>query len=250
MVAIPALIQTEGKRWSGVVMTPSKAATFALVAKRLTAPAAKARYLAVQAKTGVPWFAIAVIHERECSQNWNGGLAQGDPWNKKSVHVPAGRGPFASWEDAAYDALVNCAPKAARWTDWSAGGLLTVLEEYNGLGYATRGVPSPYIWAGTNEYKSGKYVRDGVYDPLAVDSQLGCAGLLIAMMQIDSTIKVGVMTTVAAPAPTARISSAKPAIPVVASPSIVPTSPSVTNPTPGSIGATLASVFSHLFSHL
>ena len=151
-------------------------------------PRAKARYQAVSAKTGVPWAFIAVAHERECSQDWTGSLAQGDPWNRVSVHVPAGRGPFKSWEDAAVDALVNCAPHAARNEDWSIGGTLAMLEQYNGLGYAARGRPSPYIWSGTDQYVSGKYVRDGVYDPNAVDSQLGCAGLLLAMMALDPTI--------------------------------------------------------------
>ena len=78
----------------------------------------------------------AVVHERESSQNWNGSLAQGDPWNLVSTHVPAGRGPFKSWEDAAVDALVNCHPFAARNMDWSIGGTLTMLEQYNGLGYS------------------------------------------------------------------------------------------------------------------
>jgi hypothetical protein len=79
----------------------------------------------------------AVVHERESSQNWNGSLAQGDPWNLVSTHVPAGRGPFKSWEDAAVDALVNCHPFAARNMDWSIGGTLTMLEQHNGLGYST-----------------------------------------------------------------------------------------------------------------
>jgi lysozyme family protein len=69
--------------------------------------AAKQRYITVSLKTGVPWFVIAVIHERESSQSWFASLAQGDPWNKVSVHVPAGRGPFQSWEEAAIDALVD-----------------------------------------------------------------------------------------------------------------------------------------------
>ena len=96
---------------------------------------------------------IAAIHERESSQNWFASLAQGDPWNRVSVHVPAGRGPFKSWEEAAIDALAHCAPYAARNRDWSVGGTLTMLEQYNGLGYAARGVPSPYLWAGTDQYR-------------------------------------------------------------------------------------------------
>jgi lysozyme family protein len=44
--------------------------------------------------------------------------------------------------------------------------------------------------SGTNQYASGKYVRDGVYDPNAVDGQLGCAGLLMAMMELDCCASV------------------------------------------------------------
>lgn len=185
---LAALRRLNAERWAGAKLTRPG---FASVAKSLVAPSAKTRYLRVQNKTGVPWFFIAVAHERESGQRWDRSLAQGDPWNAVSVHVPADRGPFASWEEAAIDALVNCAPHSAANIDWSPGGLLTALEQYNGLGYATRGLPSPYIWSGTNQYKSGKYVRDGVFDPNVVDSQLGCAGLLIAMMTLDTSIRIG-----------------------------------------------------------
>lgn len=227
MTDLVALKAANAKRWA--VAKPTR--SFAGVAKRLVAPEAKARYQAVEAKTGVPWFFIAVAHERESSQNWNGSLAQGDPWNKKSVHVPAGRGPFSSWEAAAVDALVNCAPFAARNKDWSIGGLLTMLEQYNGLGYASRGRPSPYVWSGTDQYISGKYVRDGVYDPSVVDQQLGCAGLLMAMMALDPTITFGVPVPPPKPAPAPA----------------APSKPSVTNPAPGSLGAFIASIFAAIF---
>ncbi len=182
MDIVKSLSRANGERWDKATLTDE----FGPAARRLVA--AKARYHAIAKRTGVPWAIIAVIHERESSQNWSRSLAQGDPWNQVSVHVPAGRGPFASWEDAAVDALVNCAPHAARWQDWSIGGALTLLEQYNGLGYARRGVPSPYVWAGTDQYRAGKYVRDGLYDPRAMDRQPGCAGLLKAMMEIDPTI--------------------------------------------------------------
>jgi lysozyme family protein len=56
-----------------------------------------------------------------------------------------------------YDALVNCPSKAAKNTDWSVGGTLTLLEQYNGLGYANNRVPSPCTWSGTDQYKAGRY---------------------------------------------------------------------------------------------
>ncbi len=185
-----ALITKNAARWSAAKLT--RGPEFAPVAKRLFAT--KARYQAVAAKTGVPWFVIAVIHQRESSQNWGGSLAQGDPWNRVSVHVPAGRGPFNSWEDAAVDALVNCAPHAAKWNDWSTGGTLTLLELYNGLGYSNKGLPSPYVWSGTDQYRSGKYTSDNHFDPDAVDKQLGCAGLIMALKALDPSITFGPVT--------------------------------------------------------
>lgn len=164
------------RRWDQCKVSADKGPAFKQVADRLMD--AKARYQVVEARTKVPWWFIAVVHEREASQNWKSSLAQGDPWNRKSTHVPEGRGPFKSWEDAAYDALVNCPPYAARNTDWSPGGALTMLEKYNGLGYYRKGLPSPYVWAGTNQYTKGKYVADGVYNPDVVDTQPGVAGLL------------------------------------------------------------------------
>jgi lysozyme family protein len=120
MVDLVALRAANASRWAHAKLT--RGPEFTPVALRLAAAAAKERYLAVSARTGVPWFVIAVIHQRECAQSWAGSIAQGDPWDRKSTHVPAGRGPFKSWEDAAVDALVNCAPYAARNKDWSIGG--------------------------------------------------------------------------------------------------------------------------------
>jgi lysozyme family protein len=225
MTDIAALKTTNARRWASARLTRD----FSVVARHLVSPDARSRYQAVAAKTGVPWVFIAVIHERECSQDWTGSLAQGDPWDRVSVHVPSGRGPFKSWEEAAIDALDNCAPYAGRNKDWSIGGLLTKLEEYNGLGYAARGEPSPYLWAGTDQYRSGKYVRDGVYDPNAVDSQPGCAGLLMAMMAADPTIPL-------AQTPLVRVAPKEPA-----------PKPSVSRPAKGSVGAWVVSLLSSIF---
>ncbi len=182
MTDLVALKAANAKRWADAKVTRN----FASVARALVAT--KARYQAVQKLTGIPWEVIAVIHEREASQLWDAQLGQGDPLNAISVHVPKGRGPFKTWEDGAVDALTKCRPFAAANRDWSIGGILTVLEQYNGLGYANRQLPSPYIWSGTDQYKSGKYIRDGVYDSQVIDVQLGCAGLLLAMAALDRTM--------------------------------------------------------------
>lgn len=192
MTDIVALKAKNAARWQAAQIKAALIEAVDHVALRLIADNAKAQYVAVQAATKVPWFFIAVAHERESSQSWTASLAQGDPWNRVSIHVPRGRGPFPSWQAAAIDALTNCGPYAARWTDWTVGGLLTLLEEYNGLGYAAHGVPSPYVWASTDQYHSGKYVADGHYDPNAVDSQIGCAALLKRMMAHDASIQFAV----------------------------------------------------------
>lgn len=190
MLDVNALKAANTVRWDSAKVTRN----FSAIVDDLVE--AKSRYKAVEAKTGVPWFVIAVIHERESSQNWSRSLAQGDPISRVSTHVPAGRGPFATWEAAAIDALVNCGPYLARkkWRD--AGEVLTNLELYNGVGYANKGRPSPYLWAGTNQYVSGKYVADGVYDPNHVDTQPGCAGMILAMMALDPSIKMDGMVSV------------------------------------------------------
>lgn len=206
------LIQANAARWRNARLT--RAAALAAAARRLVT--AKARYQAIAARTGVPWFVIAVIHEREAAQDFSASIAQGDPWNRISIHVPKGRGPFASFEEAACDALIGCAPHAASWRDWSSGGSLTLLEQYNGLGYFNRGLPSPYVWAGTDQYVKGKYIRDGLFDGEAVDRQLGCAGLLRAMMQIDQTIAFAGGVSIAPPAkppPDSRLSRTPPVSP-------------------------------------
>lgn len=221
-----ALIDKNAARWKVAKLT--RAAEMTPVAKRLVA--AKARYKAVEAKTNVPWFIVAVIHQRESSQNFERSLAQGDPWNAVSTHVPKGRGPFPNWEAAAIDALVICPPHAAQWTDWSPGGAMTLLELYNGLGYCSRGLPSPYVWSGTDQYAKGKYVSDGVFDPNAVDKQLGCAGLLLAMQVVDPTIHLGAVAE---------------HLPVTPVPPVVP-KPMTPPPQPGwlaALGHAIASIF-------
>ena len=186
MADLAALRMLNAKRWDKAKLVPARAAEFKAPAQK--AVANRARYETIEAKTGVSWLFVAVSHYRESSQNFAKGLAQGDPWNQVSTHVPAGRGPFASFEDAAVDALVNCAPFAARNTDWSIASMLSLLEQYNGLSYANAGRASPYIWSGTDQYTIGKVVVDhGPIEPI-VDKQLGCAGLIMTMMALDGSI--------------------------------------------------------------
>src|SRR5580658_1052004 len=65
-------------------------------------------------KCGVPWYVIGALDCREEDFNHNGYLGNGDPLDKPTVHVPAGRGPFATWALGASDALML--------NDWSKLG--------------------------------------------------------------------------------------------------------------------------------
>jgi lysozyme family protein len=183
-----AMIAANAERFARAKIKPEWQASIDKTAKRLVAD--KARFLEVEKQDGVKWFAVAIIKEREAGADpaFKRNIAQGDPWNEKSTHVPKGRGPFPNWDAATHDALVDCAPYAGRWHDWSIGGTLTILEKYNGTGYAARGLPSPYIFSATNIYVRGKYVRDGAFDPNYVDQQIGCAALLLAMQKLDASV--------------------------------------------------------------
>lgn len=201
MTDVAALIAKNGQRWGNMHIRAARLEAFDATARRLCASSAKSRYQSIALATKVPWWVIAVIHEREASgpPHWDRSIAQGDPLNHPSIHDPAGRGPFLNHpsdppgQDAFYrgalDALIDCPPYAARWKDWTAGGTLTLLEEYNGLGYAIRGVPSAYVWSGSDQYVSGKFIADHVYRAGVLDVQEGCAPLLSRMMAFDFSIR-------------------------------------------------------------
>jgi lysozyme family protein len=173
--------QQLAKLWDAATVTNRN--EVAPVAKRLVA--AKTRYQGVEAKTGVPWWMIAAIHEREASQDWNAQLAQGDPLHKVSTNEPI-MGPFDTWEEGAIAALKH--DKLTSVTDWRLEKVLHYQEAYNGWGYFFKGVPSSYVWAGTKAQKPGKWIRDHVWDPSYWDKQLGCAAMLKVMMEIDPSI--------------------------------------------------------------
>jgi lysozyme family protein len=188
MTNITSLIAANAVRWGKCEITPSRLSSVNKVAQQVVSH--KATYAEIEADTGVPWWAIGVIHYREADLNFNDSLAQGDPWNHVSRHVPKGRGPFKSFRAAAIDALVHCPPYAGRWKDWTVGGALTLFEEYNGLGYELyHHEASPYVWAATNQEQRGKYEGDGHWVASAWDAQIGCAALLKAIEALDKTVK-------------------------------------------------------------
>jgi len=146
----------------------------------------KDRYVKVSEMCGgVPWEFIGVTHLRESNLNFQKNLHNGESLSVKTRLKPRGRGPFSTWEESAYDAL--CVLKGLdKIKDWSDERMAYELERYNGFGYANKGLPSPYLWAGTTIYKKGKYVSDGVYDSSHVDNQLGCFAVVLRIRQLQN----------------------------------------------------------------
>src|SRR5215472_927317 len=139
----------------------------------------KARYQTIEHETGVPWYMVAVLHERESNANFERQLGQGDRLDRKSVNAPKGRGPFKDFEASAYDALVTL-KHYDKIEDWRLEKILYYSEKYNGWGYwQYHGkMPSPYIWGATSVQTPGKYVADGKWSSTTMDQQVGCAAML------------------------------------------------------------------------
>lgn len=157
----------------------------------------KAVYQDIEASSDVPWPMTAVIHRRESNANFSRYLGNGQRLNQVTTIAPRGRGPFTgpnAFKDGALDAFkvdgLSSVP------DWRLEKILYYLELYNGFGYANRGLPSPYLWGGTNIQKPGKYGTyvnghfvDNAFDPHIMDSQPGCAPLLSMITKVDPSVQ-------------------------------------------------------------
>jgi lysozyme family protein len=140
----------------------------------------KARYSGVEKSTGVPWFVVAILHYMDSSLDFRRYLGNGDPLNAPTVSVPAGRGPFSSWEDGARDTLQL--ERMGDVQNWSIARILFELEKSNGFGYRRHQINTPYLWNCTPHYAKGQYVGDGRFDPEAVAPKCGGAVLLKRLM--------------------------------------------------------------------
>jgi lysozyme family protein len=156
--------------------------------------AGEQRYRAVEAQVGVPWFFIGALHMRESGCDFNGVLHNGEHiigTGKKTSLVPAGRGPFNSWEESAIDALMM--KDLDKIEEWPIERMGFESERYNGFGYVNKGVNSPYVWAGSNHEQKGKYVADGKFDPNAEDRQIGTMTVLRELANLRPDIKQAIM---------------------------------------------------------
>lgn len=142
-------------------------------------------------------YILGAIHFKEASCNFAGVLHNGEKiigTGKKTRLVPAGRGPFVTWEEAAIDAIrMNPKRWAGLYTSRDIGKILYALERYNGTGYisgAGKSENSPYLWASSNIGldNKGKYVADGKFDPNA--TQLKTVGAAVIIKELFRAGKI------------------------------------------------------------
>jgi lysozyme family protein len=174
------------KWWNAMVIKPSRLHEFTALAQ--FAFAHKQIYVDIEKASGVPWYLIAVLHRRESDADFRTYLGNGDRLNRRTTHVPRGRGPFPTFQAGAKDALHLDGLDSVK--DWRLEKVLYYCELFNGAGYSLRGLPSPYVWGGSNIQRPGKYVSDGVWSSSAWDGQPGCAPILQIIAKIDPTVQL------------------------------------------------------------
>jgi lysozyme family protein len=189
---LPPKPATEYDRmWTAMQILPAHQAVIDRDAAKILVN--KVQYEGVSQQNGVPWFVIGLIDQMEAGGGCKAHLHNGDPLSGRTIHVPAGRPPAPAeppftWEQSALDALQY--EGFDKIKAWPLAAIAGALEKYNGMGYHNKGVPSPYLWSFSNQYKSGKFVKDHVYDPNAVSEQAGAMPILKALTAQDPSINV------------------------------------------------------------
>ena len=147
----------------------------------------KRRYQAITDATKVPWIFVGIVHHLEADLSFGSHLCNGDPLVSRTIHVPRGRpvagSPPFTWEESAIDTMKLLGlDKVLSWN--LPEQMLYRVEGYNGFGYCRYGINSPYLWAGTNHYSSGKFTDDGIFSPNAVSKQIGAVPVLRSLIGI------------------------------------------------------------------
>lgn len=153
-------------------------------AKRLIGFIDANRYKAGCDECGVPQKDASASFEREASSNFRDSPAQGDPIDEVSRNVPRGLGPYATWVAAQVKAYQIDGLDKIGLQNWTWARSCYEWELFNGFGYRSHGIHSPYLWAGSNIYTRGKYVADGVWSSSAIDAQLGVIPMMYRIAQL------------------------------------------------------------------
>ena len=158
----------------------------------------KAIYEDLSQKAGVPPELIAVLHYREGTDDYLNGrfniyLHNGEKLGQTTTYRPAGK-LFYDFEAAALDAFRDKQIIISQYSlSSSTRDIVTMMsfaEAYNGMGYYNNNHVNPYLYSGTNQYTSGKYIEipngssgtKSVYDSNLVDEQIGVYLLLDSLL--------------------------------------------------------------------
>lgn len=179
--------------FNSCVIAPGKQSSVDWYVDKLTSPKYRAAYEKVEEIVCVPWYFIGCIHALETSFNFEAHLHNGDPLNKKTVHVPKGRPdpwlPPSDWQSSAQDALDY--ENFTHHQDWNLAKLLFRLEAYNGFrSREEHGINTPYLWCFSNHYTKGKFVADNVWSSTAVSQQCGAAVMIKEMVNRKVVVPV------------------------------------------------------------
>lgn len=181
-------VTTQEQRWAKAEIRRDKRHAVERIVKKIKS--SKPRYRSVAKETGVPWWAIAGIHNMESSLSFSRHLHEGSLLSGRTKYVPKGRPkkgrPPFTWEESAKDALEYDKMGRVNWQ--KLHDALQAVEMYNGAGYQKyhKDVPSPYLWSYTNVYSRGKYVSDGRWSSTAVSKQCGAAAIWKVILEQDN----------------------------------------------------------------
>jgi lysozyme family protein len=159
------------------------------------------RILNIAKQVDVPPELFAGIWYREASFDPSKVLQNGDPIGQVTTHVPKGL-LFHSFEESAVAAFNDFAPLKARldlhFSSTDKGAIATFAEHYNGLGYRTHGLSSPYVFAGTTKYTGGLFTGDGQLDPKVKDQRVGVLVVADALQNNPTIAKLKASNATAA----------------------------------------------------
>jgi len=139
------------------------------------------RYVAVERDTVVPFEVVALIHHLDFGGSLKANMTTGEPWGRRDVN---GNGPWLSWHSAAVDAMLEFRDPHSvfLYSHNVPASWLAALERHNGEGYWARGLPSAYVYAGTNHgVGTGFYGADGRYTEERDAGLVGAAPVIMAI---------------------------------------------------------------------
>jgi lysozyme family protein len=127
----------------------------------------RVRYEKVSQNLHIPWKLVAVIHYAKDLCDFRRDLETGHTYQQEN---------YKTWEEAATVSIGRVLEKFTgnyAIKGWSFEEMLALAEDYFEQGYYEKGILSPILWAGTNNYLKGRltgnhFEQDDLYYRLGV----------------------------------------------------------------------------------